>query len=345
MKVMILCLAILSSDTAFGEELTGSLRASFLNWSNLFHKAATMENEHPCGSGSISSQPPKSSWVAMSPAEAQCTPGAEAAGAFAHVKISSYSKTKSFTIEPLSARQVDAVANASKTHTSADYIGNGPIFMKDSKPNGYVKSGGKVISPIDCVNYRSNSGNLGKENSVFVRYHARKRPYTSTSGYESEWKYRVVSTEFLCAQLQPVPYVDYMTSKGIKNVESFLGSNKKWEKDGEDLVEGGQIDFAMQSGPGVLRDGENKLEGYNSAARFRSYIGVNNDGEPVVVEADGSIGSYCLGQYLKARGIRDLLHRDSEIADAAFRGPDGKMTGYPTPNPGSAASSLLMISP
>ena len=209
------------------------------------------------------------------------------------------------------------------SHPNARYIGNGPIFMEDSRSNGYVKSGGKVISPLDCVHFRTNPGNVGHENSVFVKY----LPKAHSDSDDSDWKYRVVPADFLCRQFQP------------------RVSETKQEP-AEDLVEEAQIDFAIQSGPGVLRDGKNLLAGYNAGAPYRSYIGVNRDGNPVVIEADGQIGSYCLGQYLVTQGIQDLLHRDSFISDAAYRdSPGGAVTGYFSANPNAKAASLLVIAP
>jgi len=285
-----------------------------------------------------------SGWTAIPISEAQCTAGAKSAGHYARVKVSTFSNSSQFAIEAVSPAKANAVQDARKTHPSANYIGNGPIYMDGTNaPNGYVKSGGKVLNPMDCVKFRSNSGNLGKENGVFVRY----RPRTasgdlSTSG---EWKYRVVSAEFLCNQLQPQPYVDWLQGQlpSGSDVEAELKARKRWEPQ-DDLVNAGQIDFAIQSGPAVLREGQNLLTGYNSATSFRSYVGVNQQGLPVVVEADGNIGSYCLGEYFKKRGIRDLLHRDSYISDASYRESDGTTSGYPTQNSNAQAASLLMIS-
>ncbi len=285
-----------------------------------------------------------SSWVTVPIQDAQCTAGAKSANHSAKIRISDFNKRTNFSVEPYSSPKSNAVKDAMQSHPKAKYVGNGPIYMEGSNsPNGYVKSNGKVLNPIDCVKYKSNTGNLGKENSVFVRY----RPRTSSGEMSTsgDWKYRLVSTEFLCNQLQPQPYVDWLQGQLPRgsDVQTELKKRKRWEPQ-DDLVSSSQIDFAIQSGPAVLRDGQNLLDGYNSATSYRSYMGVTNNGDPVVVEADGNIGSFCLGQFLKAQGVRDLLHRDSFISDAAFREGNGNVTGYPSVNPNAKAASVLIIS-
>lgn len=334
--MIILAIFFLTPSYA-ADELTGALQSELSKSTTNFNKVGKETQQRSCpGDAPIYRSSASAAWHPVPTKFAQCTPGAASQGHSAKVRIATYTKDYQFSIEQLSSPTIGAVSSARKTHPNAKYIGNGPIYMTTGEPNGYVKSNGKVISSIDCVNFRTNSGNLGHENSIFVRYHPRKSP---------EWKYRVVSTEFLCNQLQPQPYVRWLESKGTSDVQSTLKRNKKWETDGEDLVEGGQIDFAIQSGPAVLRGGQNVLSGYNSATSNRSYIGINNSGQPVVVEADGNIGSYCLGQYLKSQGLRDLLHRDSFISEASFREDDGSTSGYPVKNSNAKAASLLIISP
>ncbi len=266
-------------------------------------------------------------WVALTLGEAQCTPSAKTEGHAAKVRISTFSKDAPISIEPLAQPSATGVSDGIKTYVQATYVGNGPIYRKDGKPNGYVVSGGEQISPLDCTQYKNEKGNLGVQNSVLLRYRLRKAPYTAGS-YGYNWKYKMVTTEALCAQFHPA-----------------AGAKVKSEADGEDLVEAGQVDFAMQSGPGVLQGGKNLLEvsTSNTAAKNRSYIGVDKNGQLVVVEADGKIGSYCLGEYLKAQGVQDLLHRDSNVSDAAYRDDAGTITGYPTKNPDAKAASLLIL--
>jgi uncharacterized protein YigE (DUF2233 family) len=267
-------------------------------------------------------------WVALTPAEAQCTDGAKTKGHAAKVRISTFSKDAPISIEKLAQPTANAVSIAmEKTYVQARYIGNGPIYHADGSANGYVVSGGEEKSKLNCIPHKREEGNIGVHNSVFVRYHLRKIPYTAGK-YSYDWKYKMISQEALCAQFYPA-----------------AGAKAKTEADGEDLVEKGQVDFAMQSGPGVLQAGKNLLEGenYNEGEKNRSYIGVNKDGSLVIVEAEGLIGSYCMGQYLKGKGVVDLLHRDSNVSDAAFRDDDEAISGYPTKNPDAKAASLLVL--
>lgn len=342
MRNALIILSVFFLTPSYADEPTVALQSKLSKSIDQFNKVGKETQQLSCP-GDASTYKSSAAWLPVPTEFAQCTPGARRQGHSAQVRIATYPKDYQFSIERLSSSTPDAVSSAIKSHPNAKYIGNGPIYMTTGAPNGYVKSNGKVLSPIDCVNFRTNSGNLGHENSVFVRYHLRKTPYGT--GYQIEWKYRVVSTEFLCNQLQPQPYVRWLESKGASDVQSTLKDKKKWETDGEDLVESGQIDFAIQSGPAVLRGEQNVLSGYNAATSYRSYIGVNKSGQPVVVETDGNIGSYCLGQYLKSRGLRDLLHRDSFISDASFREDDGSTSGYPVKNPNAKAASLLIISP
>ena len=273
-------------------------------------------------SASIGAATAGSAWTVVPASDAQCTFGAKTEQHFAKIRISTFTPRSSFKLEVLPRPAADEVKNSVKSHPKALFIGNGPIFLENGKPGGYVKSMGKILSPLDCSRYRMSHQNLGKENSVFLRYHPRKLG-NDPENAEAPWKYRVISSDSLCSILRP---------------------SSKAHQVADDLAEEDQIDFAIQSGPGVLRDGKNLLSGYNSATRFRSYIGVNDQGEPVVVEADGFIGSYCLGQYLLKQGIRDLLHRDSSVCDAVYREANGAMTTYPTGNPNARAASLLIIS-
>jgi len=305
----------------------------FLECSSVF--AAGPQGAAASNTPNISQNSQVSAWKDVPQATAQCTEGARKQSHYAKVRISTFHKDYRFSIELLSTAAPNVVNTAMALHPNAHYIGNGPIFMEDSHPNGYVRSEGKTLAPLDCVHFRSNHGNVGHENSVFVRYLPKGHGMTNSD----VWKYRVVSADFLCRQLQPKAYVDW--------IKAHPDSGAKLDRDtADDLLDESQIDFAIQSGPGVLRDDKNLLAGYNAGAPYRSYIGVNHDGNPVVVETDGLIGSYCLGDYLLTQGIRDLLHRDSFISDAAYReSAGGQVTGYPTPNPNAKAASLLVISP
>lgn len=300
----------------------------------------------PCDEATAGAAP-AARWVPLTPAQAQCTPGARKEGHHAKVRLTLFPKDVVLQIVPLPNASDGVVKSAIRRYPRAMYVGNGPIFMDDGKPNGLVKSQGRTYMPIDCFAYRTNTGNLGRDNAVFVRYRPRKGPPHQAGRYENEWRYRVISSQRLCSQFQTDDYLYWLKSQNVsaESINSILRSGKKSELEGEDLVEPGQIDFAIQSGPGVLIGGNNMLEGYNRATGFRSYIGVNENGDPVILEADGNIGSYCMGEYAKSQGVRDLLHRDSFVSDAVYRETDGTITGYPSENRSAAAASLLVISP
>lgn len=200
---------------------------------------------------------------------------------------------------------------------SYSYIGNGPLFESLGVTKGYLKSNGRVISSIDCSAEAFREGqNYQKNNSVIVRY-----------SYEGRVKWRVVTARFLCTQLELPQFVEYMRqSEGLTVKE--IRQAKRWPPGSpgpnDDLYSAQQIDFAMQSGPGVLMDGELVLDGdYNGRNSNRSFLGISRNGNPLIIEAQGHIGMVCLGFALSGNsiypsGVKDLIHRDSSIVQAHF---------------------------
>lgn len=179
-SAVILAIFFLTSSYA-ADERKSALQPELSQSINNFNKAGKETQQHSCSGDTPSYRPSASvAWLPIPTKFAQCTPRAASQWHSAKVRIATYSKTHQFRIERLSSPTTDAVSSARKTHPNAKYIGNGPIYMTTGEPNGYVKSNGKVLSPIDCVNFRTNSGNLGHENSIFVRYHPRKTPYGTT---------------------------------------------------------------------------------------------------------------------------------------------------------------------
>ena len=259
-----------------------------------------------------------SDWFNIPASYAQCTGHQDHFGVMRMVE---YPMETHFEIKPLNQVIENAVQNERVVNPYSWFIGNGPIYNRDGTPNGYVVSNGLESAALDCTIYKSSTENIGKENSVFVKYHPRKKNADGTFKVENRFQYKVVATDLLCSRFQ-----------------------NKIEAEGEDLMDPSQIIFAFQSGPGVLRNGENLLFNYNQPADFRSYLGVTEKGKPVLVEARGKIGSYCLGEFLKTKGVVDLIHRDSNVSDASFvLGPD-LIEDSQKPNPSAKAASLLIIS-
>ncbi|MBU6154685.1 MAG: hypothetical protein KGP28_10320 [Bdellovibrionales bacterium] len=245
------------------------------------------------------------------------------------VFIKKYPKNHEFSVIPLNGEVQGAIATAFQNRNTdpalsgAVYLGNGPIYGPGGSPKGYLKSGGKVISKISC-SPDPKDGNWGRENAVFVSYRPRNAPLKK--------HFRVISTRTLCIQC------------GLLGPES----EKKWESDGEDLIQCDQIDFAIQSGPAILLENELKVPDFKStAAETRSLIGVAKDGSPVTVDVDGNLSLSCLAVAMKDSGITQLLHRDSTVVDVAIQGKSGKWNEhYPSQRSGSKlAASVLVIKP
>ncbi len=243
------------------------------------------------------------------------------------VYIKKFSKTHRFSVIPLSGEVQGAIETAFQNRNTdpalsgAVYIGNGPIYGPGGSAKGYLKSGGKVLSKISC-SPDPKDGNWGRENAVFVSYRPRNAPH--------ENRFRVIPTRTLCIQC------------GLLGPES----EKKWETDGEDLVQCDQIDFAIQSGPAILLENELKVPDFKStSAETRSLIGVAKDGSPVTVDVDGNASLACLAVAMKDSGITELLHRDSTVVDVAIQGRSGKWSEhYPShPSASKTAASVLVI--
>jgi|GEM_PF-5071308 len=257
------------------------------------------------------------------------------------VYLKKYPKHFRFGITPLGAEVNDAISKAFDRRTKDPnfsgvvYFGNGPIYGPGGAAKGYLKSGGKVISKINC-DPDPTDGNWGKENGVFIAYRPRARNADGkyqTQDLESpgDYKFRVISTRTLCNQC------------GLLQTEP-----KKWESEGEDLIQCDQIDFAIQSGPAILLEGESKVPDFKSTtAETRSLIGVANDGSPVTVDVDGKLSLSCLAEAMKKSGITELLHRDSSVIDVAIQGKSGKWSQhYPShPSGSKTAASVLVIKP
>lgn len=255
------------------------------------------------------------------------------------VYIKKYPKHFRFGITPLGAEVNDAVSKAFDRRTKdpnfsgAVYFGNGPIYGPGGAAKGYLKSGGKVISKISCDPDPAD-GNWGKENGVFVAY--RKRISAAGGGFTvpdldtpGEYRYRVISTRTLCNQC------------GLLQNEP-----KKWETDGEDLIQCDQIDFAIQSGPSILLEGKNRVPDLKGTqAPTRSLVGVMKDGSPVTVDVDGRASLSCIATEMEKSGITGLLHRDSTVVDVAIQDKSGNWNQhYPNVQSGNTnAASLLVI--
>jgi hypothetical protein len=255
------------------------------------------------------------------------------------VYLKKYPKHFRFGITPLGAEVSGAITKAFDRRTKDPnfsgvvYFGNGPIYGPGGAAKGYVKSGGKVISKISC-DPDPTDGNWGKENGVFIAYRPRARNADGkyqTQDLESpgDYKFRVISTRTLCNQC------------GLLQTEP-----KKWESEGEDLIQCDQIDFAIQSGPAILLDGKNRVPDLKGTqAPTRSFVGVMRDGSPVTVDVDGQASLSCIATEMEKSGITGLLHRDSTVVDVAIQANSGDWNQhYPNSQSGNTnAASLLVI--
>jgi len=266
---------------------------------------------------------------------AQCTAGSKKNGYEGTVDLLTFKHNINFGIKVRDFGRIDGDRSTYESFDSLKnqlsylerenllFAGNGPIYMKNGRSNGYLKANGKVLNGIDC--FQNRDGNLGRNNSVFLKYKPRG---------SSTYRWRVIQTEYLCAQLQPDAYVRHKcqyaelktgetrncnkggsTRKRVETALEFIKNSRQ----NEDLIQADQIVFAMQGGAGVMINGKNHMgpnsEGglYNHKdGGLRTYIGIDSQNRPVVITTRGAMGQYCLGEYLKEQhDIVSLFHRDS----------------------------------
>ena len=312
--------------------------------------------------------------------QAQCTPGAKDQKHSGVVRIITYPKNVKIAIEPaktmissaLGADQSgsvpDALPKVLEAYPSASYVSNACMFEAGGNPSGYLRVKDKVISKID---FKDHTGqNFGKENSVLIRYRPGKYKKDGAGNYllspdgkrqiestSSEYKWRLVPRDWFGRQLQ---ISDYRIQKfgDLQRADAALkrGDPDAVKDESDDLLSSEQINFAIQSGPALIRGGDAELLSASRSSDQKVYnmpdsghktlSGIDEDGNFVVVDVDGNVGPYCLAKYLSAgsgarKGIRDLLTRDAyRIGGSVYRDENG---GTHVFNQSSDTSQIMVV--